>query len=349
MQRRSGRVKSVPVSSADHPLHPRLKRFLIWAVALLTFGYTFLDYWAYSRVEHDSPRDWPNLGTGCGLAPAQYRIGVYFTAGFLHNVTHLRFHQIFAVSDLLCTALGLACIFFLLTRLKTFREAAPDGQWSQVLLGLLLAQVYLVWTLWFQEPETMPSLAVLAVTALLCSGFLRISRVMLGISLVLVAVLGATIRADAITALLGGMFLVHFAARKSANGRSWVAPATLVGVLAALGTEWLITHRMFPHAVRSAPVFQLLDNLHAADGAAALACVLGPWVLTIWLAAKTWKMWPVWLQGVALGSVFHFIMFLTFGMSEEVRIFLPFTLTLIPLSAPLLYGWFRGEETAHRV
>lgn len=315
----------------------------------MTFGYTFLDYWAYSRVEHDSPRDWPNLATGCGLAPAQYRIGVYFTAGFLHHLTRLRFHQIFAASDLFCTALGLACIFFLLTKLKAFREATLDSQWAQILLGLLLAQVYLVWTLWFQEPETMPSFAVLAVTALLCSGFVRISPVMLGISLVLIAILGATIRADAITAMLGGMFLVHLAARKSADGRNWVAPATLVGAIAALGTEWLITHRLFPHAVRSAPVFQLLDNLHAANGAAALACVLGPWALTVWLAIKNWKALPVWLGGVALGSVFHLILFLTFGMSEEVRIFLPFTLTLIPLSVTLLYGWFRGDETGHRV
>jgi len=45
---------------------------------------------------------------------------------------------------------------------------------------------------------------------------------------------------------------------------------------------------------------------------------------------------------VLIGSVFHFLMFLTFGMTEEVRIFLPFTLTLIPLSATLLFHWFTG-------
>ena len=165
----------MPVLPPDHPLHPRLKRFLVWAVVLMTAGYTFLDYWAYSRVEHDSPHDWPMLATGCGLAPAQYRIGVYFTAGFLRHLTHLRFHQVFAAADLFCTGLSLACIFFLLTKLRAFRESTLDGQWAQVLLGLLLAQVYLVWTLWFQEPETMPSLAVLSASALLCSGFVRVA------------------------------------------------------------------------------------------------------------------------------------------------------------------------------
>jgi hypothetical protein len=334
-----------PINSAV-PMNSRLKRFLTWALVLMTAGYAFLDYWAYSRVEHDSPQDWPMLAAGHGLAPAQYRIGVYFTASFLRHLTHLRFHQIFAAADLFCTAVALASIFFLLTRLRHFREAALDSQWAQVLLGLLLAQVYLVWTLWFQEPETMPSLAVLSVSAVLCSGFVRVPRVMLMLSLVLVAVLGATIRADAITAMMAGMLIANLSAGKSQKTERWVVPSALVGALAAIGIEWFITHRMFPHAVRSAPVFQLLDNLHAVNGAAALACVLGPWALTIWLTARSWKTVPAWLRGVALGSVFHFVMFLIFGMSEEVRIFLPFTFTLIPLSATLLYGWFRANEPA---
>ncbi len=338
-------MKSVPSFSLDHPLHPRLKRFLIWAIALMTLGYTFLDYWAYSRVEHDSPKDWPMLATGHGLAPAQYRIGVYFTASFLRHLTHLRFHQIFAASDLFCTGLSLACIFFLLTKLITFSQASLDRQWAQVLLGLLLAQIYLVWTLWFQEPETMPSLAVLSACALLGSGLVRVPRPMLFVTLVLVAVLGATIRADAVAAMMGGMFLVHFGARRMDRER-WVIPAALVGAIAAVGIEWFISRRMFPHAERSAAAFQLLNNLHAVNGAAALFCVLGPWVLTIWLAMRSWQGIPIWMRGVALGSVFHFLLFLTFGMSEEVRIFLPFTLTLIPLSATLLYAWLRGDHPA---
>lgn len=338
----------MPVFSPDHPLHPRLKRFLAWAIALLTTGYTFLDYWAYSKVEHTLPSDWALLATGRGLAPAQYRIGVYLTANFLQHLTHLAFHQLFAAADLLCTGLSLACIFYLLTKLEVFRKSTLDGQWAQIILGLLLVQIYLVWTLWFQEPETMPSLAILSVTAVLCSGSVRMSRLMLGISLVLVAVLGATIRADAVTAMLGGMFLVHFAAPTTDRAQRRVIPAAFVAGFAAVITEWQITHRLYPNAARSAQVFQLLNNLHAVNGNAALACVLAPWALTIWLAARSWQLLPIWLRGVALGSIFHFLMFMTFGMSEEVRIFLPFTFTLVPLSATLLYGWFRSDERSHK-
>ena len=171
-------------------------------------------------------------------------------------------------------------------------------------------------------------------------------RAMLMLSLLLVAVLGATIRADAITAMMGGMFLASLTAGKQQKPERWVIPSVCIGAILATGIEWLITHRMFPHAVRSAPVFQLLENLHAVNGAAALACVLGPWALTIWLALRSWHTTPVWLRGVALGSILHFAMFLTFGMSEEVRIFLPFTSTLIPLSATLLYRWFLGDKPA---
>ena len=336
----SDNQKVLPAPAAF--VNGRLRRFLTWALVILTAGYTFLDYWAYSRVEHASPEDWVSLASGTGLAPAQYRIGVYFTARFLQHLTHLRFHQIFACSDLFCTGLSLACIFYLLTRLRLFREARLDGQWAQVLLGLLLTQVYLVWTLWFQEPETTPSLAVLSASALLCSGFVRVPRAMLILSLVLLGILGATIRADAVAAMMAGMLLAHLFGNRKSEG--WVIPAALLSAIMAIGIEWLITHRLFTHAPRSAPAFQLLENLHAINGAAAIACALLPWALTTWLAARSWSSIPLWLQGVALGSVFHFLMFLTFGMSEEVRIFLPFTITLIPLSATLLYTWFRGHE-----
>jgi hypothetical protein len=36
----------------DAGFEPALRRFLVWAVFLITGGYTFLDYWNYSRTFH---------------------------------------------------------------------------------------------------------------------------------------------------------------------------------------------------------------------------------------------------------------------------------------------------------
>ncbi len=333
-----------------HPLDLRLRRFLVWAILLVTAGYTFLDYWEYSRIQHADPQSWALLANGQGLAPAQYRIGIYDTANLLVHLTHLRFRHIFACTDFVCTGLALACLFYLLTQLSWFKASALPAQWAQVFLGLLLTQIYLAWTLWFQEPETMPSLAVISISALLCYGITRekppVPLFMLAASILLVAALGATIRADIITALVAGMSLAALDDRNGADrkpSRNWLLASGLTSLVIVLSIEYFITHRLFPHSVRSAPAFQLLSNLHSINGTLALLCTLPPWALTLWLATRKWRHVPLWLKGLAIASALHFVMFITFGMSEEVRIFLPFTLALIPLSATFLYGWFGGE------
>jgi hypothetical protein len=334
--------------SSEPPVDRRLKRFLVWSVLLLTAGYTFLDYWGYSRIEHEDPVSWVRLAAGHGPAPAQYRIGIFFTANFIAHFTHLHFRHIFAGYDLVCTGVGLACLFFLLTRAPWFRASTLPVQWGQAFLALLLTQLYLGWTFWFQEPETMPSLLILALSALICSGHLQVARPMLALSLLLLALLGATVRVDDVIAFQGGMLVVGLLKPKAAE-RTWILPASLLSLLAALAVEAFITRRLFPHAVRSAPLFQLFENFRAVNGAFAILCTIPPWALTIWLAWRERGVLPLWLRGLALGSVFQFLLFLTFGMSEEVRIFLPYALVLIPLSAVLLYRWFIGGLIPNRL
>ena len=336
------------ISEDRQPLDGRLRRFLVWAVLLLTAGFTFLDYWEYSRVEHADPTSWQLLSTGHGIAPAQYRVGVYFTAHFLAHLAHLQFRHIFAVADFFCVGASLAALFFLLTRMTSFRQANRQAQWTQVLLGLLLVHLGLSWCLWFQEPETMPSLAVLAASALLCSGVLRIPRFMVASSVLLVAVFGSTVRVDAVLAFHTGFLLVALFSKDGAMplGKWWQAAVSLLSIMAALGIEHFLAHSVFPHAVRDVALIQLLTNLHAANGLMVLLFSLPPWACVVWLGWKQWLGMNGWTRGLLIGSVIHFVMFMTFGMSEEVRIFIPFMLTLLPLSVPLLQQWFEGTRVA---
>ena len=340
---------NLEIVKSRQTLDPRLRRFLTWAILLLTAGYTFLDYWEYSRVQHADPESWQLLATGHGIAPAQYRIGVYFTANFLAHLTHLQLRHIFACADFVCTGISLAFLFLMLTRVDVFRRADSRTQWAQAVLGLLLVQLGLSWCLWFQEPETMPSLAILAASALLCSGVLRmdsrVSRWMLAISLLLVALLGSTIRVDAVIAFHAGFLLAALLNKADAMplGRLWQAATSLLALLLALGTERFLAHTLFPHAVRNVALIQLPVNLHTHNGLLVLLFSLPPWVLTVWLGCRHWERLRGWARGLLIGSLIHFAMFLTFGMSEEVRIFIPFVLALLPVSVPLLLTWFAGD------
>ena len=119
------------------------------------------------------------------------------------------------------------------------------------MLGLLLVQLDLAWCLWFQEPETLPSLAVLAASALLCSGALRLtasaSRLVLVVSLLLVAVLGSTIRVDAVIAFHAGFLVAALLSRPGAMplGKVWQAATSLLAIGLALGIEHLAgTHAL---------------------------------------------------------------------------------------------------------
>ena len=289
--------EKIPESAIPRrPLDARLSPFLIWAILLLTAAFTFLDYWAYSRVEHADPLSWQQLASGQGIAPAQYRVGVYYTARFFAHLTHLQFRHIFAASDLFCTGFSLAVLFFLLTRSFSFRERGVQTQWAMALLALLLTQFYLGWTLWFQEPETMPSLAILAASSLLCSGFVRVPRIMLALSLVLVAVLGSTIRVDVVIALHAGLLLAALVTPTSSIplGKGWQVGVSLVSLAIAGGIEHYLAHTIFPFATRDAALFQLVTNLRACNGSLVLLFSLPPWALTVWLAWK-YRSAPEWL------------------------------------------------------
>ena len=326
----------------------RLSAFLQWTILLLTAGYTFLDYWGYSRIQHEDPVSWQRLVAGNGVVPAQYRIGVYYSAHFLARLGHLQLRHVFALADCFCLLASLSILFFLLTRQLAFRNASGSQRWLQVSLGLLLIQFYLAWTLWFQEPDTLPSLLILASSALLCSGCLQVPRFMLAGSLLLVALMGATIRADAILAFHGGMLLACLLSPSESIPlrRRWQAATSVAAIVISLLVTYYLAHFRFAHNVRDAALFQLLNNFRSSNGFLVLMCALPPWILTVRIALLNWQTLNGWARGLIVGSLLDCVLFFTFGMSEEVRIFLPSVLLLLPITATLLPAWLDGQ-TGH--
>ena len=174
----SGGQAAQPASTAETPQAPQasaacdagcdsaLRRFLVWAVLLITGGYTFLDYWNYSRTFHEGGGEWEAVLAGRSFAPAQYRIGVIRAADLLARLTHTHLRHMFAAIDFVCLGISLALLMWLLGRTEIFRHAARLGRWLQASLALGCFLFYLLWSFWYQKPETHATLLLLVLSAM---------------------------------------------------------------------------------------------------------------------------------------------------------------------------------------
>ncbi len=327
------------VPPALPPIDSRLKRFLLWFSLLLAAGYTFLDYWNYNRMGREDPHEWVHLLAGRGIAPAQYRVGVLRTAALFARFTHLQLRHGFGVIDFVCLLVGLASLLVLLRRSHAFRASTPAGQWNLALGFFAVFELFLFWTFWFQKPETMATFAFLALSALLAGT--RGRPALSAVLMLLLAAVQATVRSDAAVAFHLGMLIACFlpAGRSMPLRRGFQSAVSITAIAAALCVQWFIAHRIYPAAQRNVSAFQLLTNLHSSMGYAAIVLSLAPYGLILWLVITHWRTLDGWSHGLVLGSVIHFAMFYTLGMAEEVRIFLPYAMTVLPVGCPLLAGW----------
>jgi len=322
-----------------------LRRFLAWSVVLITSGYSFLDYWNYSRTFHDGGgAEWNALLAGRSFAPAQYRIGVLKTAALLARLTHTQLRHTVAAIDLVCLGVAMALLLWLLTRMETFRRATRLSQWLQSTMALGCFLLSLLWTFWYQKPETQATLLLLVVSAVAAQG--RRQRAVAAVGLVLLAALGATVRADAMVAFHLGFLAVCLLpqSRSLPLGRGVQAVASLLAITVAVAVQFTIMRGLYPHAPRQVEAFQLLSNLASPLNYLVLACALFPWWITLRLAGRRWRALDGWSAGLLLGSVVHFALFYTLGLAGEVRIFLPFAMTLVPITVTLATA--RIEQTS---
>lgn len=322
-----------------------LRRFLALAVVLITSGYSFLDYWSYSRASHESGgTEWDALLAGRSFAPAQYRIGVLKTAALLSRIAHLQLRHMFALIDFVCLSVSLTLLLWLLLRADAFRRAKPVGQWLQATMALGCFLLYLLWSFWYQKPETQATLLMLVLSAVAAASRKRMAAV---VCLIALAAAGATVRSDAVVAFHLGFLAVCLLpqARSLPLGRGVQAAASALAMLSAVAVQWFIMHRLYPHAPRQVDAFQLFSNLTSSFNYLVLTCALFPWWMTLRLAARRWCMLDGWSCGLLLGSVAHFALFYTLGLAGEVRIFLPFAMTVVPLTVTLA-AWRIDQTTS---
>jgi hypothetical protein len=316
----------------------RLRWFLRWAILLITSGYTFLDYWNYSRNFHEGAgSEWDALLAGHGYAPAQYRIGVLRAADLLARLTHTHLRHMFAAIDFVCLGISMALLLWLLNRNEIFRAAHRTARWLQASLALGCFLLYLLWSFWYQKPETEATLLLLVLSAAAAQWRRRVPAV---VALLVLAAIGATVRVDGMAAFHVGFLIVCLLpqARSLPLGRATQMTASLLSIVAAITVEYIIMHRIYPNAPREVAAVQLFSNLRAWLNYFVLAMALFPWWITLRLAVRRWRSLDGWAAALVLGSVAHFALFYTLGLAWEVRIFLPFAMTVVPLTVTLAYA-----------
>ncbi len=347
----TGAVAPPSTRSLDRRPDSRLRSAVTTVVLLITAGYTYLDYWNYSRSWHAGGTDWLDLLAGRGFAPAQYRIGVIRLAALLADLTHTGLRHMFALIDGLSLLASLLLLFhFLMDDSNGDGDDMSAGdarreelvRWLKVSLGFGVVLVYLLWSFWYQKPETDPTLLLLVLSA----AALRSRRAVLAApALILLAAVGATVRADAMVAFHLGCLLVCVLpqGRSLPLGRTVQGIASGLAALAAAGVQYWIMHRLYPGAPKQVESLQLLHNLIWPEGYLAIVLALFPWWLTLWLAGRRWAALDGWSLALVTASVAHFAMFFTLGTAVEVRVFLPYALLVVPLSARLIAGSIARE------
>jgi hypothetical protein len=336
----------------EERLNKRLTWFVAFLAVLMVSSYSFLSYWEYHREFFADPVGWQTLLLGHGTAPQQYRVGVLFVANDLSRLMrhHLQLRHALALLDAVFLLLGVTVTLLLVTRTGFYRGASQLRRALTQLVTVFLLLFYLSWTFWYHKPETIANFASLSLAALLLSGVLRVPRTVVAIGMVLLSVYLGTIRADSGLALNLGVLLAACLPGKRAlpMGRLWQGVVGGIGVLAVLSVEGYLKNVLYPGNPFSDSLFQLSSNLHSAISLFCVGTAFAPYFLSVWLARRRWQTLEGWEQILLLASGIEFLIFVIVARANEVRLFLPYPMVLLPTSAALLCRMLTESEDGVR-
>jgi hypothetical protein len=312
----------------------KIARILLILLACCT---CFLNYWEYSRQYHSDPTAYMDIVQGTANAPQQYRVLVVRSAWFLHQHAHLELRHAFTLFDLCAALIAGFTLLGLMERTDVFQRFTRIQQWLSYASVLFLFAYFLIWLEWYQRPETLPTACFIALMlALLSTRAASIGKLLLiAVGTVALAFLQALTRADVAFCFYAGAFLLAClpAGRRLHAPRAYHLVVSACGVLTAVTVQWIMMHRIYPHATYGdTAVFQLKGNLEPGS--------LLPFLL--FLAPILWLYWFLlrrrpeveahWLA-LVIGAALFVPLWATVGRIQEVRIFLPFALCLAPLVA----------------
>ena len=316
-------------------------------VLLLTFalGLCDLTYWQYSYVDRVNPGYWKNFIDGVELAPEQYRIGVKLAAWWMVQHFGWGFRHGFALIDVVSSLAAVFLLYDLLQRRAAVRAASVEVQWFASAAFIALTCFYLVWVGSYFRPETLPNSGAAAIMLWLWASWDRIAAKKLGQAWVAIALVAASalqgwIRADLACVLNAGIFIGYLVRQRTGRVQhaGWKLAVSLLCAVIAGGTQLYIMWVKYPHASYGPiPVLMIRHDLQQPLTFPPFFCFMLP---------IAWTYFRLWHDrnrrsgedtdlGLVIGSMLYVIFWLVLGKLDEVRIFIPFALALMPLTVEL--------------
>lgn len=318
----------------------RSARILLLAILL---GLCDQTYWQYSFVDRYQKGYWKSFIDGVGLAPEQYRIGVKMAAWWMVEHFGWGFRHGFVLMDLVSSLTGVFLLYQLLQQRRGVRSASLELQWFASAAFIALSCFYLVWVGSYFRPETLPTAGLLALMVWLWSSWDRVRvsrRVWVAIALAGVAAIQSWVRADVAFALSAGFFLACLIRRRpgEVRDRAWKLVVNLLCVGIAGATQLYIMRVKYPHASYGAtPILMIRHDLQQPLALPPFLCFMVP---IAWTYVQFWRNrsrgWEDYNDsGLILASLLYLVLWVVLGKLDEVRIFIPFALAMIPLSVDL--------------
>ncbi len=350
MRSQNSAADGVPVSSEGNGAHLRvpmptsaLLHLFVWAISL---SYAFLDWSIYRRDFLIHPDGWKLYFSGGIQAPWQYRIGVWMVVRWLNQWFHLKPYDALMLIDALCLGLSLWIVLRILRNSEGYRVASTIARWLATAGMLFLAEYYLIWGHWFQAAETIPSILFVTLSVALVYGEMVRSRLLACFLLLCLGWAQGFIRADVAVVLHAGFFLAILFNRKAVPlGRAWQAVTSLLAALAAGCVQLYLMFLRFPNAKYGPEgVIQLAANVHPEMWLTMLLALLPFWILLGLIVRKRYRPGPVTMM-LLVSSLLYLALWMTVGLLDEVRIFLPFAFALMPATALAFIGLVPVPET----
>jgi hypothetical protein len=329
---------SAPTKSPTNLQNPQSpEKITKTLLALIVFAATFLDYWSYSRQFYSEPQAYSDVLAGTAAAPNQYRVGAIWLANSIATHGHAGLRHGMTLLDGLSALLAVFLLYSLLRNSTLYRTASNSIRWAGSTAFLAMVQFYLAWLTWYQRPETLPSAALVVVALWLLTPSSESSRPRPAAAtfagLLLFSAAQGLVRADVAVAVNLGVLLACFSGlgRGLSLPRWTISAAALAGVMISGGIQYSLMHIAYPHAsYGSTPVFQLVLNVTDHLRIFPFLIFMLPWAWTMNFFFRHRDALPGPSAALLAGSTIFLLLWCVVGKIDEVRIFLPFALALIP-------------------
>lgn len=328
------------------------KKFVLLAIVItvISVSYGYLDWAQYHGAYLDIAPIVCNLRLHGGLyAPDQYRIGVWTIACAAYSRAHLHLWLALTLIDVIALWLTLGCLAWLLVENPLYLHMGDSARLLSFCGMFLMVAYVLPWGHWFQYAETMVSSLYVAINMLLVQRKLLQNRILVGGIILVCSVLQGFVRADVAVLLHAGFLLAVLLpfAQDVPLGRYQQAAISALSALCAGCVQLYLMRIRFPETKFWVKVFMAWDNLHPFQWGTVLIALLPYWMLLAFVLRRRYRPDATTFM-LLVSSVLYFCVWFVIGLLDEVRVFFPFCLTLLPTAAVLFVTqvdteWQRGS------